>query len=306
MSSNTSNTANLSQELFIQMDYQKRNIEQSITIIDMKFEIDRLNSHIKTLESDNKKKSDLICRMLEICKEKGIHNDIVMTDVILNARYVRRPISPPIRIPIVSDVSPSTVFEQSTRVDSYDYPPGIYDEIPLGTSGIRGGPQCSCMCRSFARQLCRIEDSYDSFLSPLEGRSLSISDVISRFNTNSDIPTLRQSIQQNMTRERAIHSFNMCKACNCCERHKRNFPVNFGVIERHDSYNYDYSDMPPLEPLFNERIQTSTPISTPERTYTSIVVTQRNARHMRRIVMGPEDNFMLDDEYYGSVINRPD
>ena len=148
------------------------------------------------------------------------------------------PASAPAPEPTPMSASAPTEMESSyDDMPGLMYEPGIYHEIPCGNNGIRGGPNCGCKCRQLARDICIVGE----FMNPLDGPSMSLSQVVVEFNRNvwsREYTGMWDCIARNMTRERAIDSFNMCQACNCCERHQRCFPRAFNDLEPEAGYTF--------------------------------------------------------------------
>ncbi len=127
----------------------------------------------------------------------------------------------------VASSAPTLMESSDSNTSPFVYPLGIYSEIPCGND-YRGGMNCECMCRQYARNICRAR----TFKSPLDGPSMNLREIRAEYESPS--PTMAESyhtmihcIEVNMTRERSLDCFAMCEACNCCARHQRNFPVRF-------------------------------------------------------------------------------
>lgn len=211
-------------------------------------EVQSLKAKIQRMKEDTDEKAIVIAKLTSLCKEHGIN-----VPVLAIKSASARPSSPPIFVPstrsgrssadrvsLDDENFPALSLETASAPAAMEtppglnvddpYPPGIYEEIPC--RGTRGGPSCACKCRQFARWLCRAETQPEPFVSPLFDSGSPMIDVESRYCASPDLyASMSQCITMNMTRERAIYSFNVCKACNCCERHKIDFPSSFGVIE---------------------------------------------------------------------------
>lgn len=225
----------------------KLEIEKDSEIRALRVDAYMLKQKISTLETELKEKEVLLREFAKICSKYDEAEPVIAI-----ASSMHRSATPPINVPIrgpsygsVAGYNPDGDFpplsettasapvamETSPEPDtSNPYPPGIYEEIPC--RGERGGQNCGCSCLQFALEFCCAENSSEPFMQALLGFSESMRGVEAIYNAHRyDYIDMEECIIRHMTRERAIDSFNICKACNCCERHKRNFPSSFGVIE---------------------------------------------------------------------------
>lgn len=189
-------------------------------------------SYSKALTSDTDKKKD-VCNKSEVCflgHKLNPHRFCHDHTLGIEDEYASAPAPASASAP-APELTPMTAsapteMEFSDEMPALIYEPGIYHEIPCGNNSPRGGPNCSCRCRQLARYICTV----DEFKNPLDGPSMSLSQIVIEYDgSQSPYTGIQNCISKNMTRERAIDAFNMCKACNCCVRHQRCFPREFGA-----------------------------------------------------------------------------
>jgi hypothetical protein len=200
----------------INADLTDKHYEDVIELSKKNIEISNYKTEIKKKELLIKERNDIILQLRAVCEKHDIDNPLISI-----ASSCCRPTTS--TLPIEIDAHESEY--NSVVVDGINYPPKMYHEIP----GNPYGSICECKCRQIARYICRAEQHSAGFMNPLNRVSLSLIDTVKKYN-NIGSSNLSDCIRENMTREKALHYFKMCKACTCCNRHNKKFPISISDI----------------------------------------------------------------------------
>lgn len=226
-------TSMVAKYLELKTENHELKADRDLKADEYKHELKRLNDELEILKINDENKTKFIRHCYDILKtnhlDSLISHEINELDEITNGVIrVNKPPTFESRIGRNDDEQQScpNPADETGLVTLSLYPPRIYDDIPF-RGPFRRGPNCSCLCRHYGRWMCRARN----FKNPMDGPSMTLNHIVNLYNIcNSHEFSFVNLIERNMTKQYAKHLFNMCKACNCCDRHKENFPLSFGNV----------------------------------------------------------------------------